>query len=119
MFGRKKKNTLISDHEAEARGQEQPRLAPRSPSEALKPSLAPPPPPRLRRRRRGMLSLFSGLLTLLVAVALAGVFGFTLVEREVTAKGPLQSDKVVLIPRNTGTSEIADILKDEGVIEQP
>ena len=36
-----------------------------------------------------------------------------------TAKGPLQSDKVVVIPRNTGTSEIAEILKREGVIEQP
>jgi UPF0755 protein len=118
MFGRKKKNTLLSEHEAEAHNQEQPRLAPRSPSEALKPSLAPPPPPRLRRRRGGMLSVMSGLLTLIVALALAGIFGFTMLEREVTAKGPLQDDKVVLIPRNTGTSEIAGILKGEGVIEQ-
>ncbi|KLK90218.1 aminodeoxychorismate lyase [Microvirga vignae] len=119
MFGRKKKSTLLSEHEAETQGAEQPRLAPRSPSEALKPTLAPPPPPRLRRRRGGMLSLFSGLLTLFVALALAGVFGFTMLEREVTAKGPLQNDKVVLIPRNTGTGEIARILKEEGVIDQP
>jgi UPF0755 protein len=42
-----------------------------------------------------------------------------MLQREVTAKGPLQSDKVVLIPRNTGTSEIANILKQEGVINQP
>ncbi|SCX88931.1 endolytic transglycosylase MltG [Microvirga guangxiensis] len=119
MFGRKKKNTLISEHEAEVQGQEQPRLAPRSPSEALKPSLAPPPPPRLRRRRGGMLGIMSGLLTLIVALALAGLFGFTMLQHEVTAKGPLQNDKVVVIPRNTGTSEIAGILKDEGVINQP
>ncbi|WP_243367902.1 endolytic transglycosylase MltG [Microvirga solisilvae] len=119
MFGRKKKSTLISEHEAEAHGQEQPRLAPRSPSEALKPSLAPPPPPRLRRRRGGMLSVLSGLLTLIVAVALAGLFGFSMLQQEVTAKGPLQTDKVVLIPRNTGTSEIAGILKEEGVLNQP
>ena len=119
MFGRKKKTTLISEHEAELHSQEQPRLAPRSPSEALKPSLAPPPPPRLRRRRGGMLAVMSGLMTLIVALALAGIFGFTMLEREVTAKGPLQSDKVVLIPRNTGTSEIASILKEEGIIDQP
>src|SRR5690349_3762148 len=119
MFGRKKRRTLISDHEAELQGQEQPRLAPRSPSEALKPSLAPPPPPRIRRRRGGMLALMSGLLTLIVALALAGVFGFTMLEREITAQGPLQNDKVVLIPRNTGTSDIASILKEEGVINQP
>jgi UPF0755 protein len=119
MFGRKKRSTLISEHEAQLQNEEQPRLAPRSPSEALKPSLAPPPPPRLRRRRGGMLAVMSGLMTLIVALALAGVFGFTMLEHEVTAKGPLQSDKVVLIPRNTGTSAIAGILKDEGVIDQP
>jgi len=80
---------------------------------------APPPPPKLPRRRGGMLSVFSGLLTLLVALAIAAVFGFSMLQREVTAKGPLQNDKVVLIPRNTGTSEIAGILKEEGVINQP
>jgi UPF0755 protein len=66
-----------------------------------------------------MLSLLSGLLTLLVAFAIAGIFGFSMLQQEVTAKGPLQSDKVVVIPRNTGTGEIAQILKQEGVIEQP
>ncbi len=81
--------------------------------------MAPPPPPKLRRRRRGMLSLFSGLLTLFVALAIAGIFGFSMLQHEVTAKGPLQSDKVVVIPRNTGTGEIAQILKQEGVVEQP
>lgn len=81
--------------------------------------MAPPPPPKLRRRRRGMLSLLSGLLTLLVAFAIAGIFGFSMLQQEVTAKGPLQSDKVVVVPRNTGTGEIAQILKQEGVIEQP
>ena len=42
-----------------------------------------------------------------------------MLQREVTAPGPLQADKVVLIPRNTGTNEIADLLKREGVIAQP
>jgi UPF0755 protein len=119
MFGRKKKTNLMAEHEAETLDAQQPRLSPRSPSEAIKPSLAPPPPPRLRRRRRGMLSLMSGLMTLFVALAIAGIFGFTFLEREITAQGPLQSDKVVLIPRNTGTGEIANILKQEGVINQP
>ncbi|NBJ09831.1 endolytic transglycosylase MltG [Microvirga arsenatis] len=118
MFGRKKKILLPPVDESDA-GSSQPRLAPRSPSEAIKPAVAPPPPPKLRRRRGGMLSLFSGLLTLLVAVAIAGVIGFSMVQQEVTARGPLQSDKVVVIPRNTGTGEIAQILKQEGVIEQP
>jgi len=117
MFGRKKQ-TLISSIETQ-QDEQQPRVAPRSPSEAIKPMAAPPPPPRLRRRRGGMLSVFSGLLTLFIALAIAAIFGFGMIEREVTERGPLQSDKVVLIPRNTGTSEIADILKREGVIDHP
>ncbi|HZH50381.1 MAG TPA: endolytic transglycosylase MltG [Microvirga sp.] len=117
MFGRKKQ-TLISSPEAHQEEQ-QPRLSPKSPSEAIKPMAAPPPPPRIRRRRGGPLAIMSGLLTLLIAVAVAALFGFGMLEREVTEKGPLQTDKVVLIPRNTGTGEIADILKKEGVIEQP
>ncbi|MEE1655071.1 endolytic transglycosylase MltG [Microvirga sp. CF3062] len=118
MFGRKKKILLAPVDDSE-NGSSQPRLAPRSPSEAIKPSMAPPPPPKLRRRRRGMLSLLSGLLTLLVAVSIAGIFGFSMLQQAVTTDGPLQSDKVVVIPRNTGTGEIAQILKQEGVIEQP
>ncbi|MBF9196785.1 endolytic transglycosylase MltG [Microvirga terrestris] len=118
MFGRKKKILLAPVDDAD-NGSSQPRLAPRSPSEAIKPSMAPPPPPKLRGRRRGMLSLLSGLLTLLVAAAIAGIFGFSMLQQAVTTDGPLQSDKVVVIPRNTGTGEIAQILKQEGVIEQP
>jgi UPF0755 protein len=117
MFG-KKKHTLLNSPEAQQDDQ-QPRLSPRSPSEAIKPMVAAPPPPRIRRKRGGMLSVASGLLTLFVAIAVAVVFGFSVLEREVTAKGPLSADKVVVIPRNTGTSEIADILEREGVIKQP
>lgn len=119
MFGRKKQNHLLSDYEADNQDAQQNRLAPRSPSEALKPALAPPPPPKLRRRRGGMVSVFSGLLTLFVVAAIIAVFGFTVLQKEVAAPGPLRSDKVVIIPRNTGTGGIAKILKDEGVIERP
>jgi len=73
----------------------------------------------MRKPRRGALAAISGFLTLLVALAGASVFGLTVLEREVTTKGPLANDKVVLVPRNTGTSEIAELLKREGVIEQP
>lgn len=118
MFRRKKAPPLSQDA-IESQDSAQPRIAPRSPSEAIKPMAAPPPPPKLRRKRGGMLSWMSGLLTVLIALAIAAVFGFSMLEREVTARGPLQSDKVVLIPRNTGTGEIAGILKQEGVIEQP
>src|SRR3954452_22671877 len=95
------------------------RLAPRSPSEALKPTAPPPPPPRVRRPRGGMLSAISGLLSLGLVVALAAILGVVYVERRVSEPGPLAADKVVAIPRSTGTSEMADLLKREGVINQP
>src|SRR4051794_15210194 len=95
------------------------RLAPRSPSEALKPTAPPPPPPRVRRPRGGMLSAISGLLSLGLVVALAAILGVVYVERRVSEPGPLSADKVVAIPRSTGTSEMADLLKREGVINQP
>ena len=89
-------------------------------SEAIKPMAAPPPPPpRLRRRRGGFLSKLSALLTLLLALSAAGVLGYTVLQREVTAQGPLAADKVVVIPKSSGTNDIAEILKREGVIEQP
>jgi nucleotide-binding universal stress UspA family protein len=91
------------------------RVAPRSPSEAIKPVAAPPPPPRAKKPRGGFLAAFSGFLTLLIAIAAALVFGVTVIEREAHEKGPLQDDKVVMVPRNTGMSEIAALLKREGV----
>src|SRR3954468_9276276 len=95
-----------------------PRLAPRSPSEAIKPMTAPLPPPRVRRERGGMLSTLSGFLTLFVVLAISAVLGAVFLEREATTPGPLPADKVVLIPKSTGVGEIAALLKREGVISQ-
>jgi UPF0755 protein len=117
MFGRKTRLPLNSPADAQAPAPR--RLSVRSPSDAIKPTAAPPPPPRVKRMRGGLLAAFSGFLTLLVAVAIAAVFGILVLEREAMTKGPLQDDKVVMIPRNTGTSGIAALLKREGVIERP
>jgi UPF0755 protein len=118
MFFRKKQPPQPAD---EPQGSEvQPRFAPRSPSEAIKPSAAPPPPPgRIRRRRGGFLAFFSAFLSFLVVGAAAGIFAFTVIQRQVTERGPLGADKVVVIPKNIGTNEIAELLKKEGVIDRP
>src|SRR5215217_309358 len=117
MFGRKKSSPPAPSADAQSGAPH--RVAPRSPSEAIKPVAAPPPPPRSKKPRGGFLGAFSGFLTLLIAVATAAVFGISVLEREAHEKGPLQDDKVVLIQKNTGTSEIAALLKREGVIHQP
>jgi UPF0755 protein len=66
-----------------------------------------------------MLSAISGLMTLFVIASGAALFGLSLLYREVSAPGPLPADKVVQIPRNSGTGEIAALLAREGVIERP
>jgi UPF0755 protein len=117
MFGRK--TNLMDEIESRSSPMDMPRLDPRSPSEALKPVAAPPPPPRIRRPRGGFLSALSGFLTLAAVLSLAIVVGIALIEQQVREPGPLAEDKVVVIPRNTGTSEIAELLRREGVVSRP
>ena len=95
------------------------RLSPRSPSEALKPTVAPPPPEKPERRRGGLLAAVSGFLTLAVIAALGAMVVVTLFNRQASEPGPLPADKVVVIPSRSGTSEIAQILAREGVIDHP
>ena len=96
------------------------RLSPRSPSEALKPTAAPPPPQRPSRRERGgLLSTISGVLTLLVVVALGVIMAVVVLDRRASEPGPLAGDKVVLVPARSGVSEIAAVLAREGVIAEP
>jgi UPF0755 protein len=61
----------------------------------------------------------SGLLSFAVVVAGTLMFGLLTLERQVEAQGPLTQDKVVLIPKGTGTSEMAELLTREGVVSDP
>src|SRR5215210_4075013 len=115
FFGRRKQEPSMP---LEGAGGPAQRLSPRSPSDALKPMLAPPPPPRIRRERGGLLSTLSGLLTFVVVVAVALIVGVVFVEKQANEPGPLAADKIVLVPKSIGTGEIATLLKREGVINQ-
>ncbi|KPF72868.1 aminodeoxychorismate lyase [Bosea sp. AAP35] len=98
-----------------------PRVAPKSPSEALKPVAPPAPPPKARRRRRSspFIAMMSGLFTAVLVVAgLAGA-GFVMVGTQSRAPGPLANDRVLIIPKDSGLTEIADLLQREGMIEHP
>ncbi|KMO37118.1 endolytic transglycosylase MltG [Methylobacterium aquaticum] len=94
------------------------RLAPRSPSEAIKPTAAPPPPEKPVRERGGLLAAVSGFLTLFVIVGLGAILGLVVLERQTNEAGPLQADKVVVVPRSS-VGEMADLLRREGVIAHP
>lgn len=97
-----------------------PRVAPKSPSEALKPVAPPAPPPKARRRRRSpFIAMMSGLFT--AVLVLAGVVGagIAMVSSQSKAPGPLASDRVLIIPKESGITEIAELLEREGLIEHP
>lgn len=121
MFGRRKAtDDHAAGHAEDRSGHEAPhRVAPRSPGEAIKPSIAPPPPSRIRKPRGGMLSTLSGLFSFFAVLCIAAVIALVMVANQANAPGPLDEDQVVVIPRNTGTAGIAEILAREGVIEQP
>jgi UPF0755 protein len=82
-------------------------------------SVQPPEPPSLpprRPRRGGFLAKLSALLTLMVFVFAAGAVAIIYGQSLFGSPGPLAQDKIVVIPRGSGTSEIATILEQEGVI---
>lgn len=120
MFFRKKSKITLSPVEIPATPElETSRVDVKSPSEALKPVTAPPPPPDVEegyRLGRKFIRRLSSLLMFLIVLGGLVFFGVTTVQNRIQAPGPLESAKVVLIPKNIGTTEIADILTREGVV---
>jgi UPF0755 protein len=97
------------------------RITPRSPRAALERDLVSLPTSSLRpsRRARNPLvivgnAIFSLLILVFVVVGGAIVIG----KGRLEAPGPLQDDKVVVIPPRSGIMDIADLLTREGVIEE-
>ncbi len=90
----------------------------KSPSEALQPEAAPPPPePKKKKRRDGTLSAFSGFLSFLLVLCVAGGLGLVLMQRKMREPGPLPSDKVVYVAPGTEVPDIIALLEKEGVID--
>jgi UPF0755 protein len=94
------------------------RASLRSAKQALQPD-APPPPPAPRKRREGALSAASGLLSFLLVLAVASVFGLIAVLHKLREPGPLTADKIVYIAPRSDVPEILAQLDREGVIDSP
>ncbi len=93
------------------------RLKLQSPNEALQPETPPPPP--TPHRRRPTLSALSGLLSFLLIIALAGLFGVVWAEHRLQEPGPLAADKVIYIAPGTELADIIGTLEQENVIDSP
>ena len=97
-------------------GQETKRRSLFSARDKLKPVKAPPPPEKPKRRKSGLIGVMSAFLTVSVLVLVLAAMGVGYGKRVVTAAGPLQNDKTVVIERGMGAEEIAELLEREGVI---
>jgi UPF0755 protein len=93
-----------------------PIVQPRSPRQALVPDQLPPPPSR--RARNPLVIIGNAIFTGLLLLIFAGGATLYLGRGKLTAAGPLERERTILIQRGQGIREIAETLKREGVIDQ-
>lgn len=91
---------------------------PRSPRAALEPERV-PMPRWSEKTRHPLIIAGNAIFTVLILLALVGGGLFVFIKQSFEAAGPLEADKVVNIPPRKGIRDIADILVQEGVIDQP
>jgi len=95
------------------------RLSPRSPRAALEPDrMAQPVRQHSKRARHPLVVAGNAVLTIIVLLAIVTGLAVAVGKQRFEAAGPLESEKVVNIPRG-GIKDIADVLQREGVIDQP
>src|SRR5215212_4969200 len=95
------------------------RLAPRSPRAALEPEYVPEPKRPSRRARHPLVIAGNAILTIILVIGLAAGAIYSFGKQRLEASGPLETEKVVNIPRGLGLRDIADLLARENVIETP
>src|SRR5262245_57745653 len=95
------------------------RLSPRSPRAALEPEYVPEPKRPSRRARHPLINAGNAIFTIILIVGIAAVGAYSFGKQKLDAVGPLQSERIVNIPRGLGLREIADLLKRENVIDEP
>ncbi len=74
---------------------------------------------RSRRARHPLVIVGNAIFTLIIVLAVAAGGALWIGKKRFEAPGPLQDNKIVIIPRGLGIKEIADVLVRESVIDQP
>ena len=100
---------------------DQKRISPRSPRLALEPDHVPLPSRSSRpsRRARNPFVIIGNAIFTLLLLGLVVGGGIAVVgNSRLEAPGPLEEDKVVVIPPRSGIMGTADLLKREGVIDE-
>jgi len=96
---------------------ERPPISPRSPRAALEPERVPPPPKRSERARNPFVVVGNAIITIVLVLMIGAGAAYYYGRQLIESPGPLQEDKVVVIPSRAGMADIADVLQREGVID--
>lgn len=96
---------------------ERPPISPRSPRAALEPERVPPPPRRSERARNPFVVVGNAIITIVLVLMIGAGAVYYYGRQLIESPGPLQEDKVVIIPSRAGMADIADVLQREGVID--
>lgn len=94
------------------------RITPRSPRARLEPERVPQPAKASRRVRHPIVIAGNAIFTIIILIAIVGGIGLAVGKQRFEAPGPLEQEKIVNIPRNSGLGDIGDLLQREGVIDQ-
>src|SRR5581483_9961141 len=102
----------------DAKANDTKRLAPRSPRSALEPDTIELPQRRTRSKsvRHPVVIIGNAIFSLCVLLAVVVGFAVYVGNERFEAPGPLQQDKVVVIPHGSGIRDITEVLQREGVI---
>ena len=94
-------------------------INPRSPRTALEPDTVDLPTRRSTSARHPLVVIGNAIISIFVLLAIvAGVVLF-IGKQRFEQPGPLPQDRVVIIPHGSGMRDIADVLTNQGVIDQP
>ncbi len=95
------------------------RITPRSPRTAIEPDAVELPTRRSAGARHPLVVIGNAIISIFVLLAVvAGVVLFV-GKQKFEQPGPLPQDRVVNIPHGSGMRDIADVLTQQGVIDQP
>ncbi|HEX4411598.1 MAG TPA: endolytic transglycosylase MltG [Xanthobacteraceae bacterium] len=94
------------------------RISPRSPRVAIEPDQVDLPPKRSTTARHPLVIIGNAIISFFVLLAVVAGVGLYAGKQRFEAAGPLAEDRVVNIPHGS-MRDIADVLANEGVIDQP
>jgi UPF0755 protein len=95
------------------------RITPRSPRTAIEPDAIELPVRRSKSARHPLVVIGNAVISIFVLLAIVVGTVLFLGKQRFEQPGPLAQDRIVNIPHGSGIRDIADVLTQQGVIDQP